>query len=141
MRREIINFFIIISFTLACLSCNLVDSKTPDTQISYKNVRYVVNMMSSTTLANPNIKFLNQNADTSQVQEMNLDIIQQINVGLTATLEASCDGTYGPPFYKSSAAVDLKIYVNDTLKAEANDFQTDPSLRVTASTKCSYRIK
>lgn len=141
MRKKIINIFIIIALTQVCLSCNLIDSKTPDTQITYKNVRYVVNMISSSIFANPKIKFTNQNEDTSQVQVMNLDIIQQIKVGLTANLEASCEGAYGPPFFKSSAAVDLKIYVNDTLQAEANDFKTDSLTIVTASTKCSYGIK
>ncbi len=141
MRKNIVNIFIIIALTQACLSCNLIDSKTPDTQINYKNVHYVVSMISSSTLANPIIKYLNQNADTSQVQVMNLDIIQQIKVGLTATLEASCEGAYGPPNFKSSAAINLKIYVNDTLKVETSDLKTDPFAKVTASKKCSYLIK
>jgi len=141
MREKIINIFIIIALSQVCFSCNLVDSKTSDTQISYKNVHYVVNMVSSSIFANPEIKFINLNGDTSQVQVMNLDIIQQIKVGLTANLEASCEGAYGPPFFKSSAVVDLKIYVNDTLKAEAHDFKTDSLTTVIASTKCSYGIK
>ena len=142
MREKLINIFIIIALTQVCLSCHLVDSNnTIDTQINSKNVHYVVNMISSSVSANPIIKFINQNGDTSQVQVMNLDIIQQIKVGLTANLEASCEGANGPPFFKSSAAVDLKIYVNDTLKTEAHDFKTDSLTTVTASTKCNYVIK
>ncbi|MCX6167714.1 MAG: hypothetical protein NTX65_00100 [Ignavibacteriales bacterium] len=147
LRRKLIgkkpiNFICIVGIALLCLSCKLTDSKNnPAAPTNFKNVRYVVNMISSSTFANPIISYTNANGGTSQLQGMNLDASVQVEVGLSATLSASCTGSYNPANLNASAAINLKLYVNDSLKAEANDFQTDPLSSVTASATRSYKIK
>ncbi|MHB8929547.1 MAG: hypothetical protein ACYC5R_02985 [Melioribacteraceae bacterium] len=142
MRKKIINSSLIVVLALTCFSCKLVDGiNTPVTNSSGKTVRYVANMISSSTYANPVITYTSGDGVISQVEGMNLNISLPLSVGLTATLAASCTGDYSPASLNASASINLKIYVNDSLKVVANDFQTDSLSIVTASANCSYKIK
>jgi len=143
MRIKTIDGFLIVTLILTCLSCKFVNGiSTPAvTTVTYKNVRYVANLVSSSLWGNPIITYQSANGATTQLQQMNLDSTLQLRVGLTATLKASCAGSYSPAQLSASAAISLKMYVNDSLKASANDFQTDSLTTVNASATCSYRIK
>ena len=142
MKKKAINIICIIALALVSFSCHFVDANNmPATTTIYKNVRYVANMISSSTWGNPVISYTDVNGGTLQIQQMNLDVTLQLSVGLTATLTASCDGIYSPAYTRASAAANLKIYVNDSLKAQANDFKTDSTTSVTASANCSYTVK
>ncbi len=142
MRKKIINGSLTVLLALTCFSCKLVDGiNTPTTNGNNKTVRYVANMISSSTYANPVITYTSGDGVISQVQGMNLNISLPLSVGLTATLTASCTGSYNPASLNASASINLKIYVNDSLKVVANDFQTDSLSTVAASATCSYKIK
>ncbi len=106
-----------------------------------RNVRYVANMISSAALADPLITYVNSSGGTTQVEEMSLDATVQLKEGAKAVLRGSCSGIYNSSLGQSSAEVDLKIYVNDTLKTENHDLKTDPTAYVNSSTECSYTIK
>jgi hypothetical protein len=142
MSKEKICLLYFLILLLTSTSCNIVDSKTtPDTSSTTKNVRFVANMVSSSGYPNPSITYTNQSGGTTQIQAMNLDVTQAITVNSTTTLTAACDGNFSPSTLNSSAAIELKIYVNDSLKANANDLKTDPQNKVSASATCSYKIK
>jgi hypothetical protein len=133
---------LILFIALLLSSCQLKDGlNTPSVTNSNKNVHYVATMVSSTNSPSPSISYTDQNGGTIQVQVMTLDITQGMNVGQTANLSATCQGIYSPIGQASSASIELQIFVNDTLKAEAHDLKTDPSAAVTASATCSYIIK
>jgi hypothetical protein len=142
--NEKLFFFIITIISCICInSCKLSDAVTvpSTTTVTTKSVRYVANMVSSSSSVNPVITYTAVNGGTTQIQQMSLDITQSMTIGTKAALTGSCDGYYSNIGFQSSAAVDLKIYVNDTLKAQANDLKTDPLIKVTASANCSYTIK
>ena len=132
------NFLLLLSIN----SCQLTETNiNPSTPTTNKNVRFVAQMISSSNTPNPSIVYSNQSGGTIQIQQMNLDVTQSMIIGANATLSGSCVGTYSSIGYQSSAVVSLKIYVNDTLKAEGNDLKTDPVATVTATATCSYTIK
>ena len=142
MRKAVINSFLIVIIAFVFPSCKFVNNiNAPVPAATYKNVRYVANMISSSVWANPKISYQSANGLITQTQGMNLDITLQLNVGTSAVLNASCIGSYNPLQLNSSAAISLKMYVNDSLKAQANDFRTDSLASVAASAACSYLIK
>ncbi len=144
MNKGIKYLFNLLTFWLILLlySCQLKDGiNTPAVTNSNKNVHYVATMISSTNSPSPLISYTDQTGGTIQVQLMTLDLTQSMTVGQTANLSATCQGIYSPIGQASSASIELQIFVNDTLKAEAHDLKTDPSAAVTASSTCSYVIK
>jgi hypothetical protein len=135
-------YFFVLCYVLLFTSCQLKENSNPviAAQVS-KNVHYVVNMTSSSNSPGPVVSYTNQNGVTTQVQQMSFDLTLGMAVGTTAALSATCSGTYNPIESESSASIALKIYVNDTLKAQSNDLKTDPSSSVSASANCGYVIK
>jgi cobalamin biosynthesis protein CbiG len=142
MRLTVKNIILSSLVALICLSCTFKDNGiTLSTSISGKNVRYVASLVSSSVSANPVITYSNSSSGTVQVEELSLDLTLQLNKGTKATLTGSCSGIYNPSVGQTSTVVDLKIYLNDPLQAQAYDIQTDASADVNASATCSYIIK
>ena len=140
--KKITFTLLVIIITISIESCQLKNSVTnPVTQVTVKNIRMVANMISSSFAPKAVITYSSNSGDNVQVQQLTLDLTESLPIGFKASLSGTCDGNYNLVGNQSSAAIDLKIYVNDTLKAEANDLKTDPSSLVTATASCSYLIK
>ncbi len=137
-----INNILLVVIVLACVSCTFRDNGiTFNSPTNTKNVHYVASLISSTIDSNPIITYVNPNSDTIQLSQLSLDVTVKLAVGAKAVLTGTCNGIYNASVGQSSAMVDLKIYVNDTLQAKANDIETDSLSNVTATAQCSCNVK
>ena len=142
IRIKIIPLISIVFIIFICFSCKLRDNGIIfNSPSNTKNVHYVASLISSTIESNPVITYVDPNRGTVQLSQLSLDVTVKLAVGAKAVLTGTCNGFYNASVGQSSAIVDLRIYVNDTLQAKANDIETDSLSSVTAAAQCSCTIK
>ncbi len=142
MKKQLLNIIGIWIFIFLWVSCELVDSEIEsDASVPTLNVRYVVTMTSSSSNSNPIIDYTNSNGGTTELNLLELDLTVPIDSGTTANLFASCTGYYSSVSRGSSAAVDIKIFVADSLIADSTNIQTQSTGTVTASAQISALIE
>lgn len=133
---------VIILSLVVLSSCKLVDNPVePAPTIPTRDVRYVVTMTSSSANSNPIISYTNSLGNTSEINALNLDLTVAIDSGTTVNLAASCVGYYSAIAGNSSAGIEMKLYVADTLAADSSIIKTDNLTAVSASASVSAQIK
>ena len=142
MNLKGIKSIVLVVTIFICASCTFRENGiTFNPPSNTKNVHYVATLVSSTIDSNPIITYVDPNSGTIQLSQLSLDVTVKLAVGAKAVLTGTCNGIFNASVGQSSAMVDLKIYVNDTLKAKANDIEADSLSNVTATAQCSYVIK
>jgi len=127
---------------LALSSCKLVDSPIePGPTIPTRDVRYVVNMTSSSTNSEPQISYTNAYGSTTQVTSLSLDLTVAIDSGSTVNLSASCIGYYSAISNDASAAIEIQLFVADTLAADSSVIVTNNLNPVSASASVSAFVE
>ncbi len=133
-------FFLIISIIISIFilfslnSCKLAENPVePEPTITTRDVRYLVTMTSSSSNSNPEINYTNSFGGTSTVTSLNLDLTLAIDSGSTVNLSASCEGYYSTISRNASAAVDIKLFIDDSLAADSSIINTDNFSSVSAS--------
>jgi hypothetical protein len=135
--------YILFSLIIVMLfsSCELVDNDIPIPEPApTRLVRYVVKMTSSSANANPTISYTNAAGGTTQLSSLNLDVTVEVDSGTTATLFGECSGFYSPLTGNSSAAVDLQLFVADSLVADSTAIESDNLTNVKATAQVSFLI-
>ena len=136
------NYFSIPLIILLLVSCELVDTPiTPDKTIPTRNVRYLVQMTSSSANSNPKISYTDVYGGITELSALTLDLTVAVDSGITAVLSASCNGYYSALTGNSSAVVDIKLYVADSLAADSIMIASDNLLSVSASAYVSAKVE
>ena len=130
---------IIFLFTIFFVdSCKLAESPIePTPTVPTRDVRYVVTMSTSSSSSSPQISYTNVNGGTTTITDLSLDLTLPIDSGTTVNLSASCTGYYTAASGNSSAAIDIKLYVDDTLAADSSIIKTDNLLPVAVDASVS----
>lgn len=140
--KLIIGLILTTFFIVTVNSCELAENPVePEPTTPTRNVRYLVTMTSSSFNSNPQIVYTNSAGGTSTASTLNLDLTLAIDSGTTVNLSASCVGYYSTISRNSSAGVDLKLFIEDSLAADSSIINTDNISSVSASASVSAVVK
>lgn len=141
MKESLNKLIVLLLISITFVSCELVDTPIePEDPIPTRNIRYVVQMTSSSNNSSPVINYTNNLGGTTELRASSLDLIVAIDSGSVINLSASCSGFYSPITRNAFASADIKIFLADSLLADSLNSQSSSFGNVNASASLTTTI-